>query len=214
MTDNNQKGQYTFKFIIVGNAAVGKSNISFRFTKGEFSEKYQATIGLDFSYKNITIGENNYRIQVWDTAGQECFKSISRGYYKSSVCALIVYDITNRESFNNISTWVEECQNNGPRTITLVLVGNKSDLENNRVISYEEGEELAHRFNMKFYETSACTGKNIDKLFYETTESIVKGIENNIYDLSNDECGITVGSCKKRSNIKSNDLKTTKKKCC
>ena len=212
MTDNNQKIEYVFKFIIVGNAAVGKSNICFRFTKGEFSEKYQATIGLDFSYKNVTIGDKNYRIQVWDTAGQECFRSISRGYYKSSVCALVVYDITNRESFNSISTWIEECKNNGPKTITLVLIGNKSDLENNRNVSYEEGEELANRFNMKFYETSACTGKNIDKLFYETTEGIIKGIEKNIYDLSNDDCGIMPGTGKKRTMIKNNELK--KKKCC
>ena len=214
MTDNNQKIEYIFKFIIVGNAAVGKSNICFRFTKGEFSEKYQATIGLDFSYKNLTIGNKNYRIQVWDTAGQECFKSISRGYYKSSVCALVVYDITNIESFNNILTWIEECQNNGPKSITLVLVGNKSDLENNRVISYEEGEDLANRFNMKFYETSACTGKNIDKLFYETTEKIIKGIENNLYDLSNDECGITPGSGRKKNDTNNSESKPKKKKCC
>ena len=191
MAEIGQKTDFTLKFIIVGNAVVGKPNNSYRFSKGLFAEEYKATVGMDFAFKNITVRDKNIKIQIWDTAGQECFKSISRGYYKSSVCGLIVYDITSRESFNNVSTWVEECQNNGPRTITLVLVGNKSDLEENRLVKYEEGEELANRYNMKFYETSAFNGNNIDKLFYDTTEIILTNMDNDYYDLTNDECGIT-----------------------
>ena len=209
MAEISPKTDFTLKFIIVGNAAVGKSNISYRFSKGLFAEEYKATVGMDFAFKNITVRDKNIRIQIWDTAGQECFKSISRGYYKSSVCGLIVYDITSRESFNNVSTWVEECQNNGPRTITLVLVGNKSDLEENRVVKYEEGEELANRYNMKFYETSAFNGNNVDKLFYDTTEIILTNMDNNYYDLTNDDCGITFSS---RKTI--NEHKKTKKKFC
>ena len=209
MAEISPKTDFTLKFIIVGNAAVGKSNISYRFSKGLFAEEYKATVGMDFAFKNITVRDKNIRIQIWDTAGQECFKSISRGYYKSSVCGLIVYDITSRESFNNVSTWVEECQNNGPRTITLVLVGNKSDLEENRVVKYEEGEELANRYNMKFYETSAFNGNNVDKLFYDTTEIILTNMDNNYYDLTNDDCGITFSS---RKTI--NESKKTKKKFC
>ena len=208
----NEKEDYTFKYIIIGNAAVGKSNISFRFTKGKFSEKYQATIGMEFTYKNVKIGEKIYRIQIWDTAGQECFKSVSRGYYKSSVCALVVYDITNRKSFDNVIEWIEECKNNGPQTVTMVLVGNKSDLKEMRNISYEEGEELANRFNMMFFETSALNGDNIDKLFNDTAETIVKKMENNYYDLSNEDCGIKLGSGKKKINL--NDEPKNKKKCC
>ncbi len=208
----NEKEDYTFKYIIIGNAAVGKSNISYRFTKGKFSEKYQATIGMEFTYKNVKIGEKIYRIQIWDTAGQECFKSVSRGYYKSSVCALVVYDITNRKSFDNVIEWIEECKNNGPQTVTMVLVGNKSDLKEMRNISYEEGEELANRFNMMFFETSALNGDNIDKLFNDTAETIVKKMENNYYDLSNEDCGIKLGSGKKKINL--NDEPKNKKKCC
>jgi len=208
----NEKEDYTFKYIIIGNAAVGKSNISFRFTKGKFSEKYQATIGMEFTYKNVKIGEKIYRIQIWDTAGQECFKSVSRGYYKSSVCALVVYDITNRKSFDNVIEWIEECKNNGPQTVTMVLVGNKSDLKEMRNISYEEGEDLANRFNMMFFETSALNGDNIDKLFNDTAETIVKKMENNYYDLSNEDCGIKLGSGKKKINL--NDEPKNKKKCC
>ena len=213
MEDFNPKIDFTFKYIIVGNAAVGKSNISYRFSKGLFSQEYKATIGMDFAFKNIMVKEKNIKIQIWDTAGQECFKSISRGYYKSSVCGIIVYDITSRESFNNIKAWVDECQSNGPRTITLVLVGNKTDLEENRVITFEEGEELANRFNMKFYETSAFNGNNIDKVFYDTAEIILTKMENNYYDLTNNECGITFSSGKKIKEFK-NKGKTKEKKFC
>ena len=194
MAEISPKTDFTLKYIIVGNAAVGKSNISYRFSKGLFAEEYKATVGMDFAFKNITVRDKNIRIQIWDTAGQECFKSISRGYYKSSVCGLIVYDITNRESFSNVSSWVEECQNNGPRTITLVLVGNKSDLEENRVVNYEEGEELANRYNMKFYETSTINSNNVDKIFYDTTEIILINGDNNYYDLTNNDCRITFTS--------------------
>ena len=213
MAENNQQTDYVLKYIIVGDAAVGKSNICFRFSKGKFSEKYQPTIGMDFVYKNLKIGDKNYKIQVWDTAGQECFQSISRGYYKSSVCGLIVYDITDRKTFNNIINWIDQCHNNGPSTISLVLVGNKVDLEENRVITYEEGNDLANRFNMQFYETSAYTGYNIDKLFKESLEKIAKKMENGDYDLSNNDCGITDNCLKKNNNPKIDNSIPKRKKC-
>ena len=182
------KPDYTIKYIIVGNAYVGKSNIIYRFVENKFSENYKATINLDFSYKNMKINDKIFRIQLWDTAGQEEFQSISRGYYKSGACALVVYDITDRETFNNVSSWVEECKNNGPSTITLVLVGNKIDLEDKRQVTYEEGEDFANRNNMQFYETSALNGTNIDKLFNDTVESINRKIEENYY--KDKDCGI------------------------
>ena len=213
MDISKAKPDYSFKFIVIGNAFVGKSNIIYRFTQGKFEEKYKMTINLEFSFKNLKINDKIYRVQLWDTAGQEEFQSISRGYYKSGVCALVVYDITNRDSFNNIGTWLEECKNNGPSTISLVLVGNKTDLEDKRQITYEEGEEFANRNNMQFFETSALNGNNIDKLFNDTVENIIKKMENNYYPNLKD-CGI-------ESNIKNNNKielsksnKTTKKKKC
>jgi len=188
MDISKMKPDYTIKYIIVGNAYVGKSNIIYRFVENKFSENYRATINLDFSYKNMKINDKIFRIQLWDTAGQEEFQSISRGYYKSGACALVVYDITDRETFNNVSSWVEECKNNGPSTITLVLVGNKIDLEDKRQVTYEEGEDFANRNNMQFYETSALNGTNIDKLFNDTVESINRKIEENYY--KDKDCGI------------------------
>ena len=206
------KPDYTFKYIVVGNAFVGKSNIIYRFVQGKFNENYKATINLDFSYKNLKIGEKIYKVQLWDTVGQEEFQSISRGYYKSGVCALVVYDITNRESFNNVSTWVEECKNNGPSTISLVLVGNKIDLEDKRQITYDEGEEYANQNNMLFFETSALNGSNIDKMFNDTVESIIRKIENNYY--KDKDCGIefNTNSDNKKTEL-SKKAPKKKKKC-
>ena len=206
------KPEYTFKYIVVGNAFVGKSNIIYRFVQGKFNENYKATINLDFSYKNLKIGDKIYRVQLWDTVGQEEFQSISRGYYKSGVCALVVYDITNRESFNNVSTWVEECKNNGPSTISLVLVGNKIDLEDKRQITYDEGEEYANQNNMLFFETSALNGSNIDKMFNDTVESIIRKIENNYY--KDKFCGIefNTNSDNKKTEL-SKKAPKKKKKC-
>ena len=129
----------------------------YRFIQNKFVEDYDATINLDFSYKNIKIGEYIYRVQLWDTVGQENFQLISRGYYKNGVCALVVYDITNKDSFDNVKKWIEEVKTNGPSTISLILVGNKIDLIDQRIITYEEGEELASENSMLFFETSAKT---------------------------------------------------------
>ena len=215
---------YLFKYIIIGDAAVGKSNLLLRYTHGQFKPEYQLTIGVEFGAKNITISNKTYRIQIWDTAGQENFRSITRAYYKNSACALVVYDITNRESFDNVSTWIEDCRNQSPQTIFMVLVGNKTDLEleNKRAVSFEEGQELAEKNKMMFFETSAKSGKNVDDIFYRSAETIAKRIEENFYDLENESCGIKPGIMKKKQEVnidsgkfmdKSNN-NNKKKDCC
>ena len=123
---------YLFKYIIIGDASVGKSNILLKYAHNQFQPEYQLTIGVEFGAKNIEIQNKIYRIQIWDTAGQENFRSITRAYYKNSVCALIVYDISSKESFNNVSTWIDDCRSQSPKTITLILVGNKCDLDEER----------------------------------------------------------------------------------
>ena len=130
---------YLFKYIIIGDASVGKSNILLKYAHNQFQPEYQLTIGVEFGAKNIEIQNKIYRIQIWDTAGQENFRSITRAYYKNSVCALIVYDISSKESFNNVSTWIDDCRSQSPKTITLILVGNKCDLEEERQVTFEEG---------------------------------------------------------------------------
>ena len=184
---------YLLKFIVIGDSSVGKSNILLRYTQNEFNQEYQSTIGVEFGAKNIKINNKIYRIQIWDTAGQENFRSITRAYYKNSVCALVVYDITKRESFENVQSWIQDCRNQSPKTIIMVLVGNKDDLENEIDVSFDEGEQFAKNNNMIFYETSAKTGKNVNEIFENTVNNISKKIEENYYDLENDSCGIKVG---------------------
>ena len=209
---------YLFKYIIIGDAAVGKSNLLLRYAHGQFKDEYQLTIGVEFGAKNISINDKIYRIQIWDTAGQENFRSITRAYYKNSVCALVVYDISKRESFNNVSSWIEDCRNQSPKTIYMILVGNKSDLEEGRQVTFEEGQELADKFGINFYETSAKTGKNVEEIFENSAKEIANKIQQGYYDLENEACGIRTGINNTKNDIYqiNSEIKNSKKKkkCC
>ena len=113
---------------------------------------------------------------------------------------MVVYDITNRDSFNNVSTWIEDCKNQSPKTIFMVLVGNKSDLQDKRQVNYEEGQELAERFQMLFFETSAKDGNNVEEIFLKSADEIAKKIDQGYYDLQNDTCGIKQGLNRQQNN--------------
>ena len=210
---------YLLKYIIIGDSAVGKSNILTQYVYEKFSEEFQSTLGVEFAAKNAVIDNKIYRIQIWDTAGAESFRSITRAYYKNSVCAFIVYDITKRETFENVQVWLDDIKNQCPQTVLLVLVGNKLDLENERQISYEEGESFAQKNNMYFFETSAKTGVNIENLFLKSAETINERIQEDFYDLSTGNCGIKIGNEVNSDNIVLNKENVTKTdnnggKCC
>ena len=205
---------YLLKYIIIGDSAVGKSNLLLRYVHDKFNEDYQATIGVEFGAKNVEINNEKYRIQIWDTAGQENFRSITRAYYKHSVCAIIVYDITNKDSFNHINSWIDECKNQSPKTVFFVLVGNKSDLENERKVNYNEGLNFANENQMLFFECSAKTGKNVEDIFYKSAEKIAEKIKNGIYDLGSESCGIKQGADKKNNLIGIKDDNVENKICC
>ena len=158
---SNSKFEYTYsvKFIIVGDSSVGKSNILLRFSRNVFDPGHQATLGIEFANKHLEYNNTDYLVQVWDTAGQENFRSVTRAYYKASAVAMVVYDISSEESFQHIQSWIKDCKDLAPKTVQLVLIGNKSDLEEERAIQKERGEELARENNMLFFETSALNGK-------------------------------------------------------
>jgi len=211
---------YTIKYIIIGDAGVGKSNLVLQYVEKTFKPEYANTVGVEFAIKTVTIENKVYGLQLWDTAGQENFRSIARGYYKTAACAIVVYDITCRDSFNNVKTWIEECKNSATKTITFILIGNKSDLAEKRAVTEDEGRELAESYGIQYYETSAKTGTNVEKAFSESLSEIIKKIEDNLYDLDDENCGVIVGSQKTKSfsiekkphNKNTNSNK--KKKCC
>ncbi len=198
------KYNYLFKYIIIGDPSVGKSNLLMKFAHNKFTDEYQATIGVEFGAKNITFNNQIYRIQIWDTAGQENFRSITRAYYKNSVCAMVVYDITNRDSFEHIVNWIQDIRDQSPKTVLIVLVGNKIDLEDKRVVSYDEGSEFAIKNGIIFEETSAKTGQGIEEIFTKSAKEIVKKMDENYYDLKSETCGIKIGSLRQKNNTNNN----------
>ena len=174
---------YLLKFVIIGDSGVGKSNILLRYINNTFSDEFKATVGVEFGAKNLEINKRIYRVQIWDTAGQENFRSIARAYYKNSVCACIVYDITNRASFDSVQSWIDDCSKQTPKTVLLILIGNKNDLKEKREVQYEEGEEFAKKRNMIFLETSAKTGNNISDIFEKSIEKDNKLGQNLVFVL-------------------------------
>ena len=209
--NNITQFDYLFKYIIIGDAGVGKSNILLRYVYSTFKSDYQLTIGVEFGEKTVEIKGKIYKIQIWDTAGNEQFRSITRTYYKNSVCAIVVYDISRRETFDNVINWIEDCKLNSPKSVFIILVGNKSDLEEDRQVTTEEGEEFANRYGIRFFETSAKNSININEIFSESVEFIADRIEKKYYDLDNETCGIKRNY---NSRISLNSQKTQKKKKC
>ncbi|OMJ73310.1 hypothetical protein SteCoe_28024 [Stentor coeruleus] len=185
---------YLFKYIIIGDSAVGKSCLLLQFTDRRFKNDHDLTIGVEFGARTININDKTIKLQMWDTAGQESFRSITRSYYRGAVAALLVYDITNRDSFVSLSRWISEAKAHGNKDITLILVGNKNDIEDQRVVSTEEAQSFAEQNNLLFIETSAKTGNNVDAAYINTAKAILGKIENAEYDLSNEHCGIKIGN--------------------
>ena len=154
-----------FKIIFLGDQYVGKSSILNRFYQGKFEEDYQATIGLDFHSKNVNINGTPVRLLLYDTAGQEKFKSLIPMYIRDANIILVVYDITNKDSFTHTDHWVNETKDLKREDAIFVLIGNKIDLESNRLVATKEAEDYATEKGFLFFEVSAKTGDNVDELF-------------------------------------------------
>ena len=186
--------KYSFMVILAGDSGVGKTNIVLRYTKDNIPSNIEPSENFKLFFKSQKINGKKIRLQIWDLAGQQGWEeeAIPRLCSKSQG-GFIIYDITKRESFENVQSWIQDCRNQSPKTIIMVLVGNKNDLENERDVSFDEGEQFAKNNNMIFYETSAKTGKNVNEIFENTVNNISKKIEENYYDLENDSCGIKVG---------------------
>ncbi|KAG5276937.1 ras-related protein Rab-6B-like isoform X2 [Sardina pilchardus] len=154
-----------FKLVFLGEQSVGKTSLITRFMYDSFDNTYQATIGIDFLSKTMYLEDRTVRLQLWDTAGQERFRSLIPSYIRDSTVAVVVYDITNVTSFQLTSKWIEEVRSERGSDVIIMLVGNKTDLEEKRQISTEEGERKARELSVMFIETSAKNGCNVKQLF-------------------------------------------------
>ncbi|CAN6279021.1 unnamed protein product, partial [Urochloa humidicola] len=184
---------YLFKYIIIGDTGVGKSCLLLQFTDKRFQPVHDLTIGVEFGARMITIDTKPIKLQIWDTAGQESFRSITRSYYRGAAGALLVYDITRRETFNHLASWLEDARQHANANMTVMLIGNKCDLSHRRAVSYEEGEQFAKEHGLVFMEASAKTAQNVEEAFIKTAGTIYKKIQDGIFDVSNESNGIKVG---------------------
>ncbi|KAG6677809.1 hypothetical protein I3842_14G045600 [Carya illinoinensis] len=167
---------YLFKIVLIGDSAVGKSNLLSRFARNEFDTNSKATIGVEFQTQVVEIDGKEVKAQIWDTAGQERFRAVTSAYYRGAVGALIVYDISRRTTFDSVKRWLEELSTHCDTTMARMLVGNKCDLENIRDVSVEEGKSLAEAEGLFFMETSALDATNVQTAF----EIVIREIYINI----------------------------------
>ena len=198
------------KVVLVGDSGVGKTNIMSKYLKNEFHEDSKATVGVEFGAKQFTVEGHVIKAQIWDTAGQERYKAITSAYYKGAKGAFIVYDITRKNTFDSVSRWVSDLTATADKKISIILIGNKSDLEDQRQVTKEMGEEKANQLQVAFLETSAMSGENLEKGFQMMINEIYK---KNHEDISGEETENSMEPGKDISLTKNNST-PQKNKCC
>lgn len=166
---------YLLKIVLIGDAAVGKSSLLLRYIDDIYEDNYTCTIGVDFKIKTIDIQDKRVKLQIWDTAGQERFRPITSCYFRGAHGCLVVYDITNRESFLHVRTWIHDFreQNRVENARNVILIGNKKDAEESRTVSYEEGQEMAQAIGANFLEASAKSGFKVAEMFVTLAQDIL-----------------------------------------
>nr|ABD65429.1 Rab2 [Suberites domuncula] len=184
---------YLFKYIIIGDTGVGKSCLLLQFTDKRFQPVHDLTIGVEFGARMINIEGKQIKLQIWDTAGQESFRSITRSYYRGAAGALLVYDITRRETFDHLTTWLEDARQHSSSNMVIMLIGNKSDLDAKREVKSEEGLAFAKEHGLVFMETSAKTAANVEEAFINTAKEIYTKIQDGVFDVNNEANGIKLG---------------------
>ena len=205
---NNQKESYKFKVVVVGDSGVGKTNLIKRFVSNEFKSDSKATVGVEFLSKNFIINGEIFKIEIWDTAGQERYKSITTAYYKGAKGAMIVYDVTNQTSFDNVDKWYNEIKEKASKNINLIVIGNKNDLIDKKIINSESSIEKAKSFGIAIMETSALSASNVKEAFYLILKEMYKSVKS------------MINEGEKKDNVQGSgvqlntDVKTKKKKKC
>ena len=199
-----------FKIIIIGDLASGKTNILAKYLTNTFEPNSTPTIGVEMKVKDFKIKEDLVKAQFWDTAGQEKYDSLTTSYYKGAKGALIVYDITQKSSFDKIESLLKKLRDNSNKNVSVILVGNKCDLEDNREVLKEDGEELAQKLKIKFMEVSAKTGENLDKMFQNLIDEVYEKYNKEFKSFAS----IEFMDDNKNINLNTNNNPGKKKKCC
>ncbi|XP_014210168.1 ras-related protein Rab-8A isoform X1 [Copidosoma floridanum] len=168
---------YLFKLLLIGDSGVGKTCVLFRFSEDAFNTTFISTIGIDFKIRTIELDGKKIKLQIWDTAGQERFRTITTAYYRGAMGIMLVYDVTNEKSFENIKNWIRNIEENASADVEKMLLGNKCELNNKRLVSKEQGEALAIEYGIKFMETSAKASINVEEAFFDLARDIKAKME-------------------------------------
>ena len=181
------------KFVIIGESGVGKSCLVLNFTEMKPRRQHQVTIACEFASRIIDVNNQKIKVQIWDTAGQENFRSITRSYYRTAVAAIVVYDVTKRKSFEKVENWLKELKENAQENITIAVVGNKIDLEKDREVPYQEAHDFVKAHKLRFTETCAFDLETIEPLFKGLAEDVLAKIDRGVLDPNNEQMGIKPG---------------------
>lgn len=179
MSKARQEYDFLIRLLLIGDSGVGKSCLLLRFSEDSFTSSFITTIGIDFKIKKITL-DNKYsvKLQIWDTAGQERFRTITSSYYRGAMGILLVYDITDEGSFNNIRNWMRNIEQHASDTVNKILVGNKSDMaEEKRAVAYAKGKALADEYKIQFFETSAKDNVNVEEVFEAIARDVMQRLQ-------------------------------------
>ena len=168
---------YLFKLVLIGDSGVGKSSLLMRFADDDFQESYLSTIGVDFRIRRIEVSGEKVKLQIWDTAGQERFHTITSAYYRCAHGIIIVYDVTDLDSFESVKSWLREIDRHGTKNVNKLLVGNKADLTAKRRVAYEDAKEFADELGLLFLETSARDSTKVEDMFLTVTHEIQQRLQ-------------------------------------
>jgi len=170
---------YLIKLLLIGDSGVGKSCLLLRFSDDSFTPSFITTIGIDFKIRTIDLEGKRIKLQIWDTAGQERFRTITTAYYRGAMGILLVYDVTDEKSFNNIRNWIRNIEQHATESVNKILIGNKCDMVEKKVVDSARGKALADEYGIKFLETSAKNSINVEEAFITLAKDIKKRLIDN-----------------------------------
>lgn len=191
-TSKSASYDYLIKLLLIGDSGVGKSCLLLRFSEDSFTPSFITTIGIDFKIRTIELDGKRIKLQIWDTAGQERFRTITTAYYRGAMGIILTYDVTDQRSFDNIRTWIRNIEQHASEGVNKILVGNKCDILDKKVISKEQGEALANEFGIKFLETSAKSNIGVEEAFFTLARDIKKRLIDTAAEKPQQSSGVKV----------------------